>query len=173
MYIKAPIFVLNRLKMETKKYFASLMAFIILLSSLGATGYERYCDCTGKVFKSVFFKTKSECCSHTKSQKIKSCCSTNKSKPKVKKCCIQIKKCCDTKVSYNHYDGQAPIDYQSESFVDQYGIPAALAQNLSVTRFESYCLNKFLELRFNFTNLPPPFFLSGREILNRIQINRC
>jgi hypothetical protein len=44
---------------------------------------------------------------------------------------------------------------------------------LSLTRFESNYLNKFLELRFNFTDLPPPFFLSGREILNRFQIIRC
>ena len=173
MCTKAPIFAPNLFKMTTKKYFASLMAFIILLSSLGATGYERYCDCTGEVFKSVFFKSKSDCCSHTKTQKTKSCCSVNKSKPKDKKCSIETKKCCDTKVSYNHYDGQAPIDYQSESFVAQYCTPDALAQNLSVTRFERNCLNKFLELRFNFTDLPPPFFLSGREILKRIQIIRC
>jgi hypothetical protein len=159
--------------MTTKKYFASLMAFIILLSSLGATGYERYCDCTGEVFKSVFFKSKSDCCSHTKSQKTKSCCSVKKHKSQEGEFSIKANKCCDTKVTYNHYDGETPIDYQSESFADQCIIPATKAQNFSVINFERICPNKLLQLRFNFTDLSPPFYLSGREILRKIQIIRC
>lgn len=161
------------LEMNFKTAFSIFMAFVMLVSSLGATGYERHCGCTGKVLKSVFFKTKSDCCSHVKSQKTKSCCSVKKHKAQKRECSIKTKKCCDTKLTYNHYDGEATFDLQSENAEKQSTITATLAQYFSGIKAENLSNNKFLKLRFKFAGLAPPYFLSGREILSRIQSIRC
>ena len=159
--------------MNLKIAFSLFMAFVMLVSSLGATGYERHCGCTGKVLKSVFFKSKSDCCSHAKSQKTKSCCSVKKQKAQKRECSIKTKKCCDTKLTYNHYDGEATFDLQSENAEKQSTITATLAQHFSGLQAESPSSNNFLKLRFKFADLAPPYFLSGREILSRIQTIRC
>jgi len=149
------------------------MAIIILISSLGATGYERYCGCSGEIFNSVFINSKSDCCSHKPGPKVKSCCSSKKSKTGDNKCGTLSKKCCDTKVTYNHYDAEASIDFQSENLFDNYTIPANTFQSFQSTNPKRIFSAKFLEQCFKFTDSSPPFQLSGRDLLCKIQVSRC
>lgn len=104
--------------MLVNRFISTFLATIILLSSLGATGYERYCGCSGEIYSSLFFKSKSECCEHKPTfNKSRSCCSIKiKSKTETSNCSSDKKKCCDTKVKYSHLDEDATLEYHRSYF---------------------------------------------------------
>ena len=165
--------------MNLKKHFSLLMAFLFLFSSLGATGYERYCACSGEVLKTIYFKSKGDCCKHPqKSQKtVKSCCSIKKVKStaKDKSCGINKGKCCDTKLKYSHLDQDFPCS-ESNFETNSYALCSLKpATSYIFINFptEQICANNLLLLTYQIADLPPPFFLSGKDILRNIQINRC
>jgi hypothetical protein len=165
--------------MNLKKHFSLAMAFLLLFSSLGATGYERYCACSGEVLKTIFFKSKGDCCKHPQNlqRKIKSCCSFKKIKSatKEKSCGISKGKCCDTKLKYTHLDQDFP--YNESNFETNIyalcSLKPATAYIFINFPTEPICIKDFLLLSYQFADLPPPFFLSGKDILRNIQLNRC
>jgi hypothetical protein len=165
--------------MDLKKHFSLLMAFLLLFSSLGATGYERYCACSGELLKTIYFKSKGDCCTHPqKSQKtVKSCCSIKKIKSttKEKSCGINKGKCCDTKLKYSHLDQDFPFNKSNFETVSYpvFSLKSSTAYIFTNSPTEPICPSDLLLLAYQFADLPPPFFLSGKDILRNIQINRC
>jgi hypothetical protein len=165
--------------MTYKKQIALLMAFIILFSSIGATGYERYCGCTGEVYSSLFINSQSDCCNHKELKKnkisAKSCCSISIKTDKKSACSTNEGKCCDTKVKYSHFEGDAaPAELDSELSVF---VISLLKFNAAYTLFSfpntPLSPNDFLGQLYHFGDLPPPPPLSGRQILLLSQIIRC
>jgi hypothetical protein len=163
-------------KMDLKKHFSLLMAFLLLFSSLGATGYERYCACSGEVLKTIYFKSKSDCCKHPK-KTVKSCCSNKKVKStnKEKSCGINKGKCCDTKLKYSHLDQDFPCNESNIETIASpvFSLKTSTAYIFTNSPTEPISPSDLLLLTYQFADLPPPFFLSGKDILRNIQINRC
>jgi hypothetical protein len=171
------------MKMQLKRYIALFMAFVLLLSNLGISTYLRYCGCENEWYSSVFIETKGDCCKHHSSEKItkeaKSCCQISKkqsAETAQKGCKVDKGNCCDTKVTYTHFDGDATATQSSAELViapTSPALPPTVQKAIGIaapTLKSDACLQ--LSYKPTVIIYSPPA-ISGRERLQAIQIMRC
>jgi hypothetical protein len=164
--------------MQIKSHIALFMAIILLISNFGMTGYERYCGCTGKVFSSVIIENIGDCCQHNSEaaskSKVKSCCNKNSTAEK-DSCKFEKSNCCDTKVKYTHLDEdaapiQAEVNFSTYQAVIALPFPVYKKVGIAAKDLGN---DFYLKLNFKLGEFPPPYSISGRQLLQEIQLMRC